>query len=262
MSDIDNINHIKLEEVIKKLNEFYASKNSIRSSNINNIQKSVVLLKKWNQNNTLNIVPDLENNGDLEEIINNLENPDYDLSIEYLNSLGNEFIEKVGLNILYQKDKKIIPRFLQFTKNISQKEVCNKLKNVLSVEEFNLGFEIYKLETTIPTELYNYFINDPGIDNLPFNIDNELILEKKLNYYRTIKSNYEFLENLSQIGINQNLKFDYTSEIMTNYNLNIEIQQQSLQIRDQINNAFNQINEKIELYNKSILDQNEFLNNI
>src|SRR6056297_2784749 len=228
--NIDNINTVKLESFVKKLNEFYASKNGIRSNNINRIQKAAVSLKKWNEENSLNPVPDLESNGDLDEIIENLENPNYDFNTDYLNSLGDEFIKKSGLDILYGKNNANISNFLQFIKKASQKEVFVRLKNELSKQEINLGFEIYNLEIVIPHELYNYFINDPGIDSLPFEVNDQLISDKKLNYYRTIKSNSEFLEHLNQIGLNENLKFDFNSKIIKHYDLNTNIQNQSFQI--------------------------------
>jgi len=262
MLDIDNINDIKLEYFIRMLNEFHCNRNRIRSININNIQRSVVLLKRWNKNNTLNIVPDLENNGDLEEIINNLENPDYDFDDDYLNSLGSTFIKLYGFNVFYHMFDGNISKFLEFIKNTCQKKIIKKLKNVISEEEFNLGFEIYQLENTIQHKLYNYFINDPGIDNLPFEINDDLISEKKLNYYRTIKSNDEFLQKLSYIGLNSNLTFDHNSPIIKYYNLSDEIKEQSLTIRNQIKNAFSLIDQKINIYLDYILERNKLLNKL
>jgi len=260
--DTNNINNIKLDSFVKKLNEFYSSKAGIRSTNVNKIQKAAVSLKKWNKSNSLNTVPNLESNGDLDEIIENLENPNYNFNTDYLNSLGDEFIKKSGLTILYDKSNNNVSNFLQFIKKASQKEVFVRLKNELSEEEFNLGFEIYNLEITIPHKLYNYFLNDPGIDDLPFEVDDELILEKKLNRYRTIKSNDEFLQQLNHIGLNSNLKFDYNSIVVKHYYLSNEIKEQSLIIKNQIMNAFNLINRKINIYFDYSLEMNKLLNKL
>ena len=265
MLNIDNINNVKLEEFIRKLNQFYASKNSIRSSNVNKIQKRAVLLKKWNEENSLNPVPDLESNGVLDDIIQDLKDPNYSFNDNYLNSLGEEFIKEKGLNVLYE-DEKTISKFLELIRKTSQNQVFNELKNELSEEEFNLGFEIYNLETTVPKKLYNYFLKDPGIDNLPFDVEVTdqayEISNLKMSYYRTIKSNEEFLEQLNQLGLNERLKFDHSSKIIKNYELSIEIRKQSLEIRDQIYTSFNKINNIIDLYYTSILDRNQFLNKI
>lgn len=259
----NNINEYRIEQFIRDLTTFHNIKIGIRGKNINNIQKAVVNVKKWNNENELNNVPNLDLNGVNDNLQNKIENILYEkISKDKLNLSGNEFKQESGLEafikhqesgleafIDYQgsgleafiDNQTINSKFLQTLKKISINIIYNSLKETLSDEEFELGYQIYKLENSFSKEFFNLFINNPGIDNFPFNIE-----EFDINEWKKIISTEDFLEYLSQIGLNENLTFDYNSEIIIYYELNNQIQEQSFQIRDQLYNSIDKIKRSLE----------------
>lgn len=244
MSDVlseNNISKVKQEKFVKDLNLFHSVKNGIRSKNINNIQKAVVNLKKWCNENQLNIVPDLDSNGVNDNVQSKIEDVlNEGVSENFLDSLGEDFAKKSGLND-FAEEKKISNKLLQTLKDINIDIIHEALKENLSDEEFELGYQIHKLENSFLKDFFNFFINNPGVDNLPFDID-----KIDMNEWRKITSISQFLEHLSQIGLNENLKFDYSSEAVTHYNPSNEIQEQSFQIRDQLYNSIDKIDQSLE----------------
>jgi len=230
----ENINQYRLEQFVRDLTIFHNIKTAIQGNHINIIQKSLQKLNDWTNSNELNTVPDLtitdnvlQNN--IESLLNN------DLSEEFLNLLGKEFNQKSGLKSFID-NQKINSKLIQTLKIICINIVHNFLKENLSDEEFELGYQIYKLESSIPKDFFNLFINNPGIDNLSFDVETV-----DVKNWLKITSTSQFLEHLNQIGINENLKFDYDSEKFYHYNSSIEIQNQSFQIRDQLYNSVNVI---------------------
>jgi len=263
----ENINQYRSEQFVRDLTAFHNTKISIQGNHINIIQKSLQKLKNWRDNNELNNVPDLTNvDNDLQNTIENILYEE--VSENFLKLLGTEFSQTSGLKLFSKTQKTdleifieqqktdleqfinnqtINSKFLQTLKDISINIIHNSLKETLSNEEFELGYQIYKLETKIPKDFFNLFINSPGIDNFPFNVE-----EVDVNDWEKITSTSRFLEHLNQIGLTEDLKFDYTSERFRYYNLSTELQNQSFQIRDQLYMSTDKINQSLETLRSTI----------
>jgi len=243
----ENIDKVHRKHYANKLREFHSTKCGLRSSHTNCIQSALVQLMKWNNHNYLNNVPNLEATEDLNNLLNYVRNISYDESlIDNFQYMNPEFIQKYGLK-QYTENKIISGKLMTLMSKIMEEKIYEVFLNYLSKEEFELGFEIYRLEKNVPKKLFDYFLIDPGINNIQFNT-----MEVDIFEIMKIETNNEFLWHLSQIGVNENYDFFYDSEAVRYYNSSQSIQKQSLEIRNQIKNAYNKINN--ELYYLYITD--------
>ena len=245
---LECINQVHIDHYANKLREFHITKNTLRGHYTNRIQAALVQLMSWNQNNELNNVPNLEETGDLNDLLTYVQilPQSGDNLIDSFQYMSSDFIEKFGL-MEYSNDSVLNNKLLILMIETMKKHIFDVLLKYLSKEEFELGFQIYSLERNIPKDLFDYFLTNPGIDNFQFDVMKADIFEAM-----KIQNCNGFLWHLSQIGVNENYIFFYDSEAVNHYNVPTNIQNQSLEIRNQIKNAYNKINN--ELYYLYITD--------
>lgn len=237
---LERINKLHISHYADKLREFHSTKCGLRAQHTNRIQAALVQMLR-NQSIPLNNVPNLEQTGDLDNLldyIRNIPNVDQTL-INNLQYMSSDFIGKYGL-MKYAKEEIISSNLLELAIRTMTKKIHETLLKYLNEKELELGFQIYNLEKDIPKDLFNYFLTDPGIDNLQFDVINAKIFEAM-----KLRSNDDFLWHLSQIGINSEYNFFYDSEAVRYYNTPSSIQIQSLQIRNQIKNAYTKVKDEI-----------------
>lgn len=244
---LERINKLHISHYADKLREFHSTKCGLRAQHTNRIQAALVQMLR-NQSIPLNNVPNLEQTGDLDNLldyIRNIPNVDQTL-INNLQYMSSDFIGKYGL-MKYAKEEIISSKLLELAIRTMTKKIHETLLKYLNEKELELGFQIYSLERNIPKDLFDYFLTDPGIDNFQFDVMKADIFEAM-----KIQNCNGFLWHLSQIGVNENYIFFYDSEAVNHYNVPTNIQNQSLEIRNQIKNAYNKINN--ELYYLYITD--------